>query len=1248
MTDSIHDEISASKIIKASSIFEKFKALFQPLLNKAESNCNALRARIAAINNQDSIVSDYYTFEKTNLENVFNELKCLEENWKDVDSTWEGEGNCPLSKTRPLHLEKRNVIPASGKVRKFDYIAAYNFKGFLQALYGIASELRNIAFRVYEDGEFKPGYSFGNNDRFESYTDLSLLGAVTDSYIPLIEENSKIFSFQDYIINNNTNGDKISVQNDLPGRKTPHGFSDDENNLIPDGIIANASRKEYINSNIKEVSNTIYEFGRQTTNHLQKDGIPTSTPSSLLDNYYNVPSRTDSYNKAVYQSNPTTGVAFEYLTLKPAGAYNTTTNDLISSSFSEVSTDISDCLYIQDPSNNDKILSTPQKYMGTEPEKRQIIRAQTVNNLYREMNTLFVKISASLCGEYKLDFSRSQIPIYNSPKGGLGYPEVFSWYLSHWTKVPGAERYYYLCNTVPSGSDPVYTAVTADPKVEGNSVDQPTAITSKGSDSSMRMVEGILNNGKIIARETISDEKPSIRCGLFWFDYDNINYNTTSYNKNLSFDDFKSTIVSNAYTSFVPMAYNNRKIQEASSHEASTPITSTDYWRSVKLSAGDSTSDNPLTKTSAEYKEWTFTKKKGFLPFNKNTVELSCFAYKDPNKQLFNRNCISNPLEISAYLHDTSNSQMSSLNVNNKYIYTPSINWLNYLACSGNSYRIYNGYIPVYGSQTLERTSIGTGNQYLNPAAGIPVIYDTRENVWNPNAVIKSPTDFEHIGKNDSDISSLYYGTVQLLLNKNRSNERDYLPIDTNYKINWFEYALKCGISINEVNDTHNSKAWTSFKLFNSDATAQSVATRISTSYYLHNEGNGFPPSPASAGADDKQQTLITATSTDGNISSYVYHGYNNYNVKDYTGSAREISNYLRSGLMDMMEILYGSRFKFNDFYNTGSPLSTTGIKVSDIETYFSAGGSNKYAEGLATKCISWVTRISTNVLKSQFNVLHYLYQHHDGDDPDPEHKPALTAGNFFFSGNLSNAINCQIDNDTNKTYFYYIAPQPDPISATRISIDAEHQMFKFTGKCNCFWNDISCIRVNLKPSVGEITSFGLFNPISFGYLDGRRPYKPNPPPTNSIVQYAEENVGEINYDTNYYNIQINLPIPEEYVKTELSCTMRFYNENHGFRDVCKSKDSSNINDGAFKIYEPDYWYVSFDSNGATSGSMGPDPVVKGLSYTLPSCSFTKQDYEFSKWKVGSSSYKDPDETIEISADTIITAIWVETPQPEP
>lgn len=74
---------------------------------------------------------------------------------------------------------------------------------------------------------------------------------------------------------------------------------------------------------------------------------------------------------------------------------------------------------------------------------------------------------------------------------------------------------------------------------------------------------------------------------------------------------------------------------------------------------------------------------------------------------------------------------------------------------------------------------------------------------------------------------------------------------------------------------------------------------------------------------------------------------------------------------------------------------------------------------------------------------------------------------------------------------------------------------------------------------------------------------------------------------------------------------------------------------------------ISFDGNGATSGSMDSTKTTE-TSYQAPACEFEKEGYSFEKWALNSvdgEKYSVGD-TISVSSNIILYAIWKENPKP--
>ncbi|MBP5669729.1 MAG: InlB B-repeat-containing protein, partial [Lachnospiraceae bacterium] len=75
---------------------------------------------------------------------------------------------------------------------------------------------------------------------------------------------------------------------------------------------------------------------------------------------------------------------------------------------------------------------------------------------------------------------------------------------------------------------------------------------------------------------------------------------------------------------------------------------------------------------------------------------------------------------------------------------------------------------------------------------------------------------------------------------------------------------------------------------------------------------------------------------------------------------------------------------------------------------------------------------------------------------------------------------------------------------------------------------------------------------------------------------------------------------------------------------------------------ENKYAAISFDGNGATSGSMEGTSIEKDTKYTLPTCGFTKDHHQFAGWKLDDTHVYQPGAEVTITEDTTFTADWKE------
>ncbi len=85
----------------------------------------------------------------------------------------------------------------------------------------------------------------------------------------------------------------------------------------------------------------------------------------------------------------------------------------------------------------------------------------------------------------------------------------------------------------------------------------------------------------------------------------------------------------------------------------------------------------------------------------------------------------------------------------------------------------------------------------------------------------------------------------------------------------------------------------------------------------------------------------------------------------------------------------------------------------------------------------------------------------------------------------------------------------------------------------------------------------------------------------------------------------------------------------------------------AYALWDQDYvpavYTVAYVPNGANGGWMDDSQVTEGNDLTLPECGFTYDGYNFIGWSVNGET-RMPGETVAITGDTQITALWEEVP----
>lgn len=101
------------------------------------------------------------------------------------------------------------------------------------------------------------------------------------------------------------------------------------------------------------------------------------------------------------------------------------------------------------------------------------------------------------------------------------------------------------------------------------------------------------------------------------------------------------------------------------------------------------------------------------------------------------------------------------------------------------------------------------------------------------------------------------------------------------------------------------------------------------------------------------------------------------------------------------------------------------------------------------------------------------------------------------------------------------------------------------------------------------------------------------------------------------------------------------------FKITVTSQDKKSTSVYTLKVNRGKVKYkVSFDPGDGTGETIVKE-FVKGSTYELPKCIFeAPENKEFAGWKIG-EEVKNPDDTIIIDGETIITAIWQDKPNPD-
>jgi hypothetical protein len=1132
------EDIIVGKVIYAKTIFNRFQNIFEQLIGMARSNLTKLKEKISAINTAyGKNVKDYYSFKyiDTNvpreIENLFNNLDALEKSWKDVkaiDSNFPEDGHI-LDATHPLHLKERTVTRESGKVRKNDYIAAYNFKGFMESLYAIVSEIRNISFQCVEDGTYVQNRSWGERDKYASYQKMALTSGAspTSLYSTATSANllKSIISFNDFILNNDSKGAKVYTPDETIGNQSDgnHGYVG--TSLVPSNVDLN-SDKAYINTNAQDN----YKFGHQVTRHFTSGTVGDfDTKTTIISNYYNSPGRNVSQGTGSgefdYKTDPSCGISKEYLSIKPAKTKPS--QNQFPSDFDTVKNTISK--YFNASAANTKIIRS-KKAIGNWDKKKVIITASVVNNLFKDLNILAVKILASLCGEYRVPASANSVANFPPPLAGLGYPNVFSWYY-------GSDKSSFYLGRNQSGFS-YYSDYNS---------------TLSGKQSALRKnYNGILNNGREIGTEDYERNKP-IRTGLPYF----YNPNATAP---MPVQTTMLNILRNSHSPCVPMSFNRFVIQNNTTGKSVDDVIASNSFKRNMLYGC-------------------------CIPWENYTMEIKPLMTCTPSDHLstaqyaVNRYCASHPRDLDTFNDESAigrsyeSSEISTLaykNVNNRFMFMPYMTWLTHISYLNNS-KVYNGKI-VEANGTYTDVSLGVGPRgQINFAAGIPVTYEERQYLWTPSRISYSA----NVGMKAADVlASNLYGSAQLKLNRVSNGSLKKIT-DSNINIDWFEYKISCGMTVNEINHTH---------------------TGYHNAYFYIGDGSVSKGATIQLDYGNRETAASFSTTHLGDIdgvTSTIYHGLNWYNVQ----SLGESSTYKNVGMTDFVgdaiNTLMGNRFKFNDFYSDWNPLGTNSeIKNAWLDPFFTVGPENDYVEGNATRGLSWVTRISGNHNNMVFAIRSSISQTAGEKDGTPN----IAQCGFFASGNMSNRV-C-IDG---VQYEYKLIPQPSPVDLKSIYLYYNGNAatptppeVRISANCKYLWNNAEYIDVYIKAKKGSQAAKEFSKRLS--PRDGIRTnpsadYKLYPLlPTRPYQsrKYIDSNglyAGEISaeHQRTAYRMNLKATFPEllDYLgetgtaTRKCSCAIRIFNENGGFRDVCKAKNKTDISAGYFEIsvaytpYEP-------------------------------------------------------------------------------
>ena len=722
-------------IIKAADIYSRYSTIIGNLLDKAHSNINASNGLTAQINTFKNAMPgdanagprlEFQYLESGSYHEITSKLSEISTDFKELEMQWHGSDNDNSAhggiqeygpdgqytdydsrRKNPLHVIKKINInddnyPADGRVNQSDFIGAYHFQSTIESLYAIASRLRDVCIRIERDGKINTGYGPNSLSVYigqeNPYIDLELIknnpGLITGRSINLESISGKdpnkynklsvyLIPFHDYILNHDLDGGLIKVGDD--DEKKKHGWAktrDDPNVRYPSTLTSAMETSEFL-INRNRVGMQITRNLRDRRTEVQTGG--TIEQSKLSNFYFN--DRNESGN--IYEKAPVSGIANEYLTLKFGNDVEISSDEYFLKSHSTPSNDLNRYFFKNIPEryNDDKeksVITSTNVIRSKTAGNKHVVCAQTVNDMFRQMNLMLVQISSSLYGRFEEYYTEGQITDYGSgnPRGGLGYPEIFSWYSG---------------NTSPAG-------VTENFKVLNVGVN--TSI-----EEHTNTYGGTLRSNCFVANEDDNSWK-SIKCGYPWM--------TKSYRLNYRKDNqpYPITNIVRIYDgltgSTVPMSFNGGY---------STPSPS---LKKENLSDTNGGSSNFFGASS-----------------NGTYVIKNSMAVDKVNKQVFTRYCISHPTELSAEKRITaefypSNSKISSVDINSKYLFMPYMMYLDdWYKNSKNS--IYTGTFLSNDMHANKEANC------FRSECGMPVGALNRSEIWDKSKVSAANTgDFSN------------------------------------------------------------------------------------------------------------------------------------------------------------------------------------------------------------------------------------------------------------------------------------------------------------------------------------------------------------------------------------------------------------------------------------------------------------------------------------------------------------------------